>query len=141
MADLLQILPDFDTDPYCYLLNTLDRHQIITSDLLTLETSELAKRAKLPLPQLRTLVEEVTRKLHKTSGICEVTGDCQTISHVKGREEISTDSKHEESKGRWTQTQLDLISTLDERLDLALAGGFPAGYVSEVTGERYFQHL
>lgn len=32
--------------------------------------------------------------------------------------------------------QWDCISILDEKLDEALGGGFPVGYLSEVTGER-----
>ena len=141
MADLLHVLPDFDTESYSYLLNSLDRHQITASDLLALDTSELARRAKLPLPQLRALVEEVTRKLHVASGICEDDGGNEIADqdHLHGEE--AADSKDKESVAGWSERGLDLISTLDEKIDQALAGGFATGYVSEVTGERYFQHL
>ena len=138
MADLLHILPDFDTESYSYLLNSLDRHQIITSDLLALETTELAKRAKLPLPQLRTLVEEITRKLHVTSGIHEDDIGIGPVNQAETNGANEADSKHEILKGVWSERQLDFIGTLDERLDSALAGGFPTGHVSEVTGERYY---
>jgi DNA repair protein RAD57 len=33
--------------------------------------------------------------------------------------------------GRWSA-----ISTLDDAMDMALGGGIPTGYVTEVTGER-----
>lgn len=31
----------------------------------------------------------------------------------------------------------EAISTLDDDMDRALGGGIPAGYITEVTGERY----
>ena len=141
MADLLQILPEFDIESYSYLLTTLDRHQIITSDLLTLEASELAKRAKLPLPQLRNLLDEIIKQLHRSSGVLEVIDNNDNKDDIEEEGEVPKVPDKKELVRRWAQTQSNLISTLDEKFDEALAGGFPTGYVSEVTGERYFQNL
>ena len=141
MADLLQILPDFDIESYSYLLTALDRHQIITSDLLTLEASELAKRAKLPLPQLRNLLDEIIRQLHKSSRVPKITDNNDSEDRREENGEVTKATGEKEPLRGWAQSPLDLISTLDERFDEALAGGFPTGYISEVTGERYFQDL
>lgn len=140
MADLLQILPDFDVESYSYLLTALDRHQIITSDLLTLEASELAKRAKLPLPQLKNLLDEIIGQLHKSSGLLTVIDVNNAEDHIKGDDEVPNAPDEKELLSAGAQS-LNLISTLDEKFDEALAGGFPTGYVSEVTGERYFHDL
>lgn len=140
MADLLQILPDFDVESYSYLLTALDRHQIITSDLLTLEASELAKRAKLPLPQLKNLLDEIIVQLHKSSGLPIVIDVNNADNHIKGDDEVSNAPDEKELLSAGAQSS-NLISTLDEKFDEALAGGFPTGYVSEVTGERYFHDL
>ena len=104
MTDLLHVAPDFDAAHFAHLLPSLDRHHLTTADLLTLDALDVAKRAQLPLAEVRRLADAV---------IAELRVDEQ---------------KHHDN---WRA-----ISTLDATLDAELGGGIPAGYVTEITGER-----
>ncbi|KAH7393051.1 DNA repair protein rhp57 [Pyrenochaeta sp. MPI-SDFR-AT-0127] len=114
MTDLLQVLPDFDAKPYSHLLPSLDKALITASDLLTLDAADVAKRAQLPAGELRKLADAAVRALHRQLGF--------------GAEEAHGTSHLPDSD--WA-----CISTLDEKLDAALGGGIPRGYLVEVTGE------
>ncbi|KAL6707055.1 DNA repair protein rhp57 [Coniothyrium glycines] len=123
MTDLLQVLPDLDARPYSHLLPSLDRALVTAADLLTLDAADLAKRAQLPAAELRKLADAVLLALHCQLGF--------------GRAEAPTTSPclspwrpPEQSK-----SESPCISTLDEKLDAALRGGIPPGYLVEITGE------
>jgi DNA repair protein RAD57 len=120
MTDLLQVLPDFETRPFSHLLPSLDRALITTTDLLTLDAPDVAKRAQLPAGELRKLVDALVPALHQQLGfggeVAETNGFFDALR-------APADS--------WT-----CISTLDDELDAALGGGIPPGYLVEVTGER-----
>lgn len=124
MTDLLQVLPDFDAKPYSHLLPSLDKALITTNDLLTLEAADVAKRAQLPAGELRKLTEAVVSALHHQLGFGG--------EEEAGTSYLSASGNPDELKKQW-----NCISTLDEKLDAALGGGIPAGYLVEVTGERY----
>ncbi|KAG9200618.1 hypothetical protein G6514_006796 [Epicoccum nigrum] len=119
MTDLLQVLPDFETRPFSHLLPSLDRALITTTDLLTLDAPDVAKRAQLPAGELRKLVDALVPALHLQlgfgAGAIETNGFSAALR-------APADS--------WT-----CISTLDDELDAALGGGIPPGYLVEVTGE------
>lgn len=121
MTDLLQVLPDFETRRFSHLLPSLDKARITTTDLLTLDAPDVAKRAQLPAGELRKLVDAVVPALHAQLGF----GAEPTPQHGFS----AALSAPEDS---WT-----CISTLDHELDAALGGGIPPGYLVEVTGERY----
>lgn len=123
MTDLLQVLPDFDSKPYSHLLPSLDKALITTNDLLTLDAPDVAKRAQVPAGELRKLVDAVIAALHQQVGF----GAEERASHSFLTESGDTDAPNT----GWT-----CISTLDEKLDAALGGGIPPGYIVEVTGER-----
>jgi len=128
MSDLLHVLADFPTAPFSHLLPSLDRALITTSDLLTLDSVDIAKRAQLPPAEVNKLADAVLRALHKDLGIQE-----QTDNPVPQSEnEEATVHVTSPSMRPWTA-----ISTLDSTLDAALGGGIPTGYVTEITGERY----
>ena len=120
MTDLLQVLPDFETRPFSHLLPSLDSALITTTDLLTLEAPDVAKRAQLPAGELRKLVDALVPALHQQLGfgseVAEINGFSDALC-------APADS--------WR-----CISTLDDELDAALGGGIPPGYLVEVTGER-----
>lgn len=116
MTDLLHVLPDFDTRPYTHLLPSLDRALVSTSDLVTLEPADVAKRAQLPPAEVKKLVEAALSALHRQLGF--------------GGEEAPGAAFLSAARG-WP-----CITTLDEALDAALGGGIPPGYLVEVTGER-----
>ena len=132
--DLPSTLPDFPTQSYSHILPTLERAQITTTDLLCFDALEIAKRARVPVTDVRTLTKHVIGALHQDLGLGGHKGrneaypkdpNAQIISHngsIRGR-------KLELSKWSW-------VSTLDPVLDAALAGGISTGYVTEITGER-----
>jgi DNA repair protein RAD57 len=118
MTDLLQVLPDFDTRPYSHLLPSLDKHLITATDLLTLDAADVAKRAQLPPAELRKLTDALVTALHRQLGYGAEGGTAKFLPR-------------EDAASAWS-----CISTLDEKLDAALGGGIPPGYLVEVTGER-----
>jgi DNA repair protein RAD57 len=129
MTDLLQVLPDLDAKPYTHLLPSLDKALITTNDLLTLEPADVAKRAQLPAGELRKLADAVIAALQQQLGL----GGDEAVGNgfLSASPNPATDDND-----AWT-----CISTLDEKLDAALGGGIPRGYLVEVTGERHvLQH-
>lgn len=126
MTDLLHTIPDFPTKSYTHLLPSLEKHLITTTDLLTLDALEVAKRAQLPLLDVRRLAAHVVSILHGQLGVAQDGG------HEHGGNVGSLKNSGEEIVGQWST-----ISTLDDSLDEALGGGIPTGYITEITGERY----
>ncbi|KAF1923777.1 P-loop containing nucleoside triphosphate hydrolase protein [Didymella exigua CBS 183.55] len=119
MTDLLQVLPDFEARPFTHLLPSLDKTLITVNDLLTLDAQDVAKRAQLPAGELRKLVDAVVLALHQQLGLGGEAAAEDSFSTALGNPGDS-----------WK-----CISTLDEKLDAALGGGIPPGYLVEVTGE------
>lgn len=127
MTDLLQALPDFPTQPFSHLLPSLDKQHVTTSDLLTLDPADVAKRAQLPVAGVRELADAVLEALHQQLGLGR---DDKGASD--GRAVGPSLFKNGGELGRGWKS----ISTLDDDLDAALGGGIPTGYVTEITGER-----
>lgn len=127
MTDLSIVLPGFDTQSYIRLIPPLERNNVTVADLLTLESAEVAKRAQVPLLDVKRLSKAILETLQ------------QDLGAVK-----SNDDEQSSAKLRRTGAELlepwSTISTLDDDLDQALGGGIPAGYITEITGERYI-HL
>lgn len=115
MSDIHLVLPSLPTEPHAQALAALARANICTADLAALDppnAQALARRARVPLPDLARLAAAVSAAL------------------ISG---IATPAPLPREWGR--------VSALDGRLDRALGGGFPAGYVTEITGERCAIHL
>ena len=132
MTDLLHTLPDFPTKLYTHLIPSLEQHLITTTDLLTLDAVEIAKRAHLPVLDVRRLANHVTAALHQQLGL-SVNNDANYVLPV------AQGSKNEAAlrkSGNDLSLQWTTISTLDRDLDTALGGGIPPGYITEITGER-----
>lgn len=133
MTDLPTILSDYPTTPYTHLLPSLDRHGITVADLLSLDALEIAKRASLPILDLRRLAQDVVHALQEDL-------DISTAAH-NSRDELLSPSRRDDS-GKCRRSAVDMaegwntISLLDAKLDEAVGGGIPAGYVTELTGER-----
>ena len=132
MTDLLHTLPDFPTKSYTHLLPSLERHLITTTDLLTLDALEIAKRAQLPLLDVRRLANHVIAALQAELGI---PSDKPSFSRVGEEQTTKRDSLRK--TGKELVAQSPIISTLSPILDNALAGGIPTGYITEISGERY----
>jgi len=123
MTDLLHVLADFPTASFSHLIPSLDKAHVSTSDLLTLDAADIAKRAQLPPSEVAKLAEAVLQALQ---------------TNINGLESNTTRHDEEDASEsalpglRAWQT----ISTLDDTLDTTLGGGVPTGYMTEITGER-----
>lgn len=133
MTDLLLVLPDFPTKSYTHLIPSLEKNLVTTTDLLTLDALEVAKKAQLPLLDLRRLANHVIASLHAELGLN--TGSAAAQSDVRMAE---NEGKVSLSPSRKILTEPWVyISTLDPTLDAILGGGIPPGYLTEIVGERY----
>ena len=126
MTDLLQTLPSFSTQPYTHLLPSLEKNLVTTTDLLTLDAIDVAKRAQLPVNEVRRLSADILGALRGELGIGKI--DQNESDPTPG----VLRKTGPELAWRWST-----ISTLDPVLDGALGGGIPTGYITELTGERY----
>lgn len=133
MTDLLSTLPDFSTAAYTHLIPSFEKNGITVADLLTLDPIEIVKRCPLPLLDVRRFVKDVTEALQEDTGIRELPTTTGVDLDVSEEQDLASRSVQAFSHivNRWS-----VISTLDDALDEALGGGIPAGYVTEVTGER-----
>jgi DNA repair protein RAD57 len=107
MCDIPTILPSFSTATFSHLLPALDRSGVTISDLICSEPLDLARRTLLPPDEITRLTDALIKALQQ-------------------------DAKCEAGLPEWRG-----ISCLDPLLDQTLGGGFPVGYMSEVTGERF----
>jgi DNA repair protein RAD57 len=117
MSDILQVLTGFPTAPYSHILPSLDRASISTVDLITLTPQEIAKRAQVPPAEVAKLTEAATRALQDDNA----------------REKTSYVGLDFSNEG----TVSSRISTLDSNIDALLEGGIRAGFITEITGERF----
>lgn len=128
MTDLGAVVPDISTAAFSHLLPSLERKNITCADLLTLDAVDIAKHAQLPARDVDRLAGALLDALH-----AQLHPDA---SRERAANPDAVQSKALRSDGRDLQRAWRTISTLDERLDAALNGGFPLGRLSEITGER-----
>jgi DNA repair protein RAD57 len=133
MTDLLSTLPDFSIAAYTHLIPSLEKNGITVADLLTLDPIEIVKRCPLPLHDVRQFVKDVIGALQKDVGIQDAgyTTSDDLWAPQDQQELPGPVQAFRHTMGRWSA-----ISTLDDTMDMALGGGIPTGYVTEVTGER-----
>lgn len=128
MTDLSIAIPNFPIDKYARLLTILEKNQITTADLLSLDSVEIAKRARpLSISDAKTLSNAVQEALQCSLGI--------------GDKKANLGSSSLRRTGLQVVESWRTISTLDDDLDAALGGGIPTGCITEVTGERYWSLL
>ena len=132
MTDLLLTIPDFPIKLYTHLIPSLEKHLITTTDLLTLDALEIAKRAQLPLLDVRRLANHVLAILQGQLGLKN-----ENAAKFENVGEGQADFGTLKQTGEEITTQWSTISTLNVTLDAALGGGIPTGYITEITGERY----
>ncbi|KAL8952701.1 MAG: hypothetical protein Q9222_001400 [Ikaeria aurantiellina] len=131
MTDLLHTLPDFPTRHYTHLIPSLEKNLISTTDLLTLDPLEIAKRAQLPLLDIRRFKNHVLASLQSQLGLQE---GKEALRKYEPQSNVYIGSTLRQS-GTSTVQGWNVISTLDPTLDAALGGGIPTSYITEVTGE------
>ena len=139
MTDLLPVLPSFPTGQYSHLLPSLEKNCITTSDLLTLDGLEVAKRAHLPLLDVKRLIAHVLASLQAELGIENAQNE---QDGGKRFEDVPRNGEEGWAKLRTEGSVLfnkpwNTISLGDERLDQVLGGGIPTGHITELVGERY----
>ncbi|MCJ1477311.1 hypothetical protein MMC13_005982 [Lambiella insularis] len=135
MTDLLHILPNFSTTGYTHLIPSLEKHLITCTDILTLEATDLAKRAQLPVLDVRNFAADVLVQLQSQQGLHNI-GDKIPKPGTQNVRRSGKDGVWGKS-GKDLLRQWSIISTLNSDLDTAVGGGLPTGYITEVTGERY----
>ncbi|KAG7285184.1 hypothetical protein NEMBOFW57_009805 [Staphylotrichum longicolle] len=160
MTDLLRVLPHFPVGQFARLIRVLEHHDISTSDLLTLEAADIAKRTHQPLPDVTRFCRAVLDALHTDLGVSpppprptprqppsESGAEAGPEPEVPSRSPKAPEAPDEINPPQAASTsalkdtaaslaaQWQTISTLDPSLDEALGGGIPAGYVTEITGE------
>lgn len=136
MTDLLHTIPDFPTKLYTHLLPSLEKNLITTTDLLTLDALEVAKRAQLPLLDVRRLANHVVAILQGQLGVGN-----ENASNLGTFETGQAGYGALQQTGNEVTGQWSTISTLDTALDAALGGGIPTGYITEIAGERFVLSL
>lgn len=131
MTDLARILPHFPTSQYANLMPSLEKHQITTSELLTLEAADIGKRTQLPLLDVKRLCGAILNALHADLGAEDWGPDAAPRADKgDGAETVSETAKPQQQQHRWFK-----ISTLDPVIDELLDGGIRTGHVTELTGE------
>ncbi|POS87322.1 hypothetical protein EPUL_001684 [Erysiphe pulchra] len=120
MTDLASILPNFPVHKYSHLLPSLERHLVATVDLLTLDSLDIAKRALLPVLDVKKLCAAVLEAFQVSLGLIEDDSSGDEILKKTGNQIVNN----------WTT-----ISVLDDGLDYGLRGGIPTGSITEITGE------
>ncbi|KAL8991634.1 MAG: hypothetical protein Q9169_007799 [Polycauliona sp. 2 TL-2023] len=131
MTDLLHTLPNFPTKQYTHLIPSLEKSLITTTDLLTLDPLEVAKRAHLPLLDVRRLANHVLASLQSQLGVND---GAEVLRRYEDQPRLE-DASSLKASGRTILEKWSAISTLDPLLDDALGGGIPTTYITEVTGE------
>ncbi|KAL8717479.1 MAG: hypothetical protein Q9181_008322, partial [Wetmoreana brouardii] len=104
---------------------------ITTTDLLTLDPLETAKRAQLPLLDVRRLTNHVLATLQSQLGLVD---GREALRKYEDPPNIENASPLRQS-GTAIAEKWSVVSTLDPTLDSALGGGIPTTYITEVTGE------
>jgi DNA repair protein RAD57 len=127
MTDLSTVLPGFATQQYGRLIPSLEKNLVTTTDLITLDAVDIAKRAQLPLLDVKRLCNAVLQELQCDLGI----GQPIDTGKESGQSPSTLRKNGDEIVDSW-----NTISTLDDAVDKALGGGIPTGYITEITGER-----
>lgn len=129
MTDLARILPNFPTSQYANLIPSLERHQVTTSELLTLEAADIGKRTQLPLLDVKRLCGAVLTALHADLGVGGRGPDPARLADNDSGAE-TRDGAPKQRRQQWSH-----ISTLDPVIDKVLGGGIRTGHITELAGE------
>ncbi|KAI2728071.1 hypothetical protein CBS147354_2604 [Penicillium roqueforti] len=131
--DLLLVLPGFETKHFAHILPPLERAKVTTVDVITLDSLEIAKRARVPPADVRRLSSSIVEALHTDIGFEKPHTNTGTSDEPSSS--INPDAARTLSSSTKRALQWNTISTLDPTMDALLGGGIPTGYVTEITGE------
>ena len=139
MTDLHATLPNFSTQSYTHLLPSIEKNRITTTDLVTLDSLEIAKRARVPLLDVKRFIAHVLAALRADLGI---RGIGQDVESERQFEDLPREGDAGWGRLRCDGRELagktfDQISLGDSQLDRVFGGGIPTGYITEIVGERF----
>lgn len=131
MADLTEVLPTFDLEPWKHLTFSLGKKNVLTTELVSLDPAEIAKRCPLPLKELERMAAAVSHALRADLG----------FTSMRPPPKPRVDEENPLRERRQTnsdvlQKQTHYVKTLDATIDNCLGGGFPTGNITEIVGER-----
>jgi DNA repair protein RAD57 len=132
MSDLLSVLPSFDARPFTHILPKLEKALVSCSDLLTLDALHVAKRAQLPASEVKKLADALVQSLSVSPK--DPSDPLQSSGEPHGDGGLNLNTHFRSGDALLDQW---MISTLDDKLDIALNGGIHSGYLTEITGERF----
>lgn len=132
MADLREVLPSFDLQPWRHLTFSLEKKNVYTAELITQDSVEIARKCPLPPREVKRFATAVIAALQQ-----DVLGTV-LISQTSPQKE---DEQPPRKKLRFDQAEsgkkeVRFVKTLDANIDHCLGGGFPTGNVCEIVGER-----
>lgn len=130
--NLLAEFPDIPTAEFANILPSLERHHITVSDVLTLDSVDVARRAQVPVREVRRLTDVLLKALRSQYGHLSPSGQSEAY-----RSATTTIDTLLVLPGPALPSMWSTISTLDGALDQVLAGGVRTGYLTEITGERW----
>lgn len=132
MADLTQILPDFDVQPWRHLTYSLEKKNILTAELISQDPLEIAKKCPLPLKEVKRMVAAVHAALQ-----ADVRRHNFAVTRRgQGGTREPPRKRQRTGKAPDTRKKMQFIRTLDKEIDQCLGGGFPIGHICEIVGER-----
>lgn len=132
MADLKDVLPRFDIQPWRHLTYSLEKKNILTAELISQDAVEIARRCPLPLKEVKRLIAAVNAALQADLSL--TTAAPQSASQNEISEPLKKRLRIEQP--RPLEKQMTFVRTLDADIDQCLGGGFPTGSICEIVGER-----
>lgn len=132
MADLKDVLPHFDIQPWRHLTYSLEKKNVLTAELISQDAVEIARRCPLPLKEVKRLIVAVNAALQADLSFATITP--RSTPEEETKEAARKEPRREQP--RRVKKRMTFVRTLDADIDHCLGGGFPTGSICEIVGER-----
>lgn len=132
MADLKDVAPSFDLQPWRHLTYSLEKKEVSTAELITQDPLTIARRCPLPPREVKRLATAVITALQQDVLAAVVA----TRPSIDKDDESPVRKKPRLEQTESAERDLLFVKTLDDNIDYCLGGGFPTGNVCEIVGER-----
>lgn len=132
MADLREVLPQFDLQPWRHLTYSLEKKNVLTAELISQDPVEIARRCPLPLKEVKRLIAVVNAALQ--ADLTPVTIGHRSTSEDEANGPLKKKLWREQETV--VKKEMTFVRTLDANIDQCLGGGFPTGSITEIVGER-----
>ena len=114
---------------------SLEKKGITTSELITRDAKILAKTIPLPLREVERMATAITKALHEDLGFN--TMPPPPVPRRDGAEPPRKRQRTAPKASKAEDKKIQFITTFDANIDQLLGGGIPAGFVTEIVGERW----